>query len=141
MAGKIRTLGPGIFKITDTENGRDFSADLTKAQLNPSNSSDDPTTYLDGSEETNTTTTWTFEGTVGDDFSEDGLAVWLFDHKGETLPAQSSRTIPARSSGPSTSPSRQSPSARRQIEEHERSELRRHERRPRTVHGQVMSDG
>ena len=61
MAGKIRTLGPGIFKITDTENGRDFSADLTKAQLNPSNSSDDPTTYLDGSEETNTTTTWTFE--------------------------------------------------------------------------------
>ena len=90
MAGKIRTLGPGIFKITDTENGRDFSADLTKAQLNPSNSSDDPTTYLDGSEETNTTTTWTFEGTVGDDFSEDGLAVWLFDHKGETLPAQGS---------------------------------------------------
>ena len=59
-----------------------------KAQLNPSNSSDDPTTYLDGSEETNTTTTWTFEGTVGDDFSEDGLAVWLFDHQGETLPAQ-----------------------------------------------------
>ena len=80
MAGKIRTLGPGIFKITDTANGRDFSADLTKAQLNPSNSSDDPTTFLDGSEETNTTTTWTFEGTVGDDFSEDGLAVWLFDH-------------------------------------------------------------
>lgn len=57
MAGKIRTLGPGIFKITDTANGRDFSADLTKAQLNPSNSSDDPTTFLDGSEETNTTTT------------------------------------------------------------------------------------
>ena len=25
---------------------------------------------------------------MGDDFSEDGLAVWLFDHKGETLPAQ-----------------------------------------------------
>ena len=35
MAGKIRTLGPGIFKITDTFDGRDFSADLTKAQLNP----------------------------------------------------------------------------------------------------------
>ena len=27
MAGKIRTLGPGIFKITDTANGRDLSAD------------------------------------------------------------------------------------------------------------------
>lgn len=88
MAGKIRTLGPGIFKITTNNGDKNFSADLTKAQLNPSNSSDDPTTYLDGSEETNTTTTWTFEGTVGDDFSEDGLAVWLFDHKGETLPAQ-----------------------------------------------------
>lgn len=88
MAGKIRTLGPGIFKITTNNGDKNFSADLTKAQLNPSNSSDDPTTYLDGSEETNTTTTWTFEGTVGDDFSEDGLAVWLFDHQGETLPAQ-----------------------------------------------------
>lgn len=88
MAGKIRTLGPGIFKITTNNGDKNFSADLTKAQLNPSNSSDNPTTYLDGSEETNTTTTWTFEGTVGDDFSEDGLAVWLFDHQGETLPAQ-----------------------------------------------------
>ena len=57
MTGKIRTLGPGIFKITDGATGHDFSADLTKAQLNPSNSSDDPTKYLDGSEETNTSTT------------------------------------------------------------------------------------
>ena len=129
MAGKIRTLGPGIFKITDTENGRDFSADLTKAQLNPSNSSDDPTTYLDGSEETNTTTTWTFEGTVGDDFSED---VW---------PSGSSTTRARRCRPSRPEQYRQDPvdlqrhhranrhRRRRQIEEHERSELRRHERR------------
>lgn len=83
---KIRTLGPGSFKITDTDTGKDFSADLTKAQLNPSNSSDDPVTYLDGSEETNTSTTWTMEGTIGDDFSEDGLPTWCFDHANETLP-------------------------------------------------------
>ena len=83
---KVRTLGPGVFKITDTASQRDFSADLTKAQLNPSNSSDDPVTYLDGSEEGSSTTTWTMEGTVGDDFSEDGLAVWCFDHAGQTLP-------------------------------------------------------
>lgn len=88
MTGKIRTLGPGIFKITDGATGHDFSADLTKAQLNPSNSSDDPTKYLDGSEETNTSTTWTFEGTVGDDFSENGVSVWLFDHAGQTLAAE-----------------------------------------------------
>lgn len=31
MTGKIRTLGPGIFKITDGATGHDFSADLTKA--------------------------------------------------------------------------------------------------------------
>lgn len=131
MAGKIRTLGPGIFKITDTANGRDFSADLTKAQLNPSNSSDDPTTFLDGSEETNTTTTWTFEGTVGDDFSEDGLAVWLFDHKSETLPAQ---FVPEHERQDPVDLQRHHRAnrhrRRRQIEEHERSELRRHERRP-----------
>ena len=86
MASKVRTLGPGSFNITDTDNGRDFSADLTKAQLNPSNSSDDPTTYLDGSQEANTSTTWTMEGTIGDDFSADGLSVWCFDHANETLP-------------------------------------------------------
>ena len=111
MAGKIRTLGPGIFKITDTANGRDFSADLTKAQLNPSNSSDDPTTFLDGSEETNTTTTWTFEGTEGDDFSEDGLAVCSSTTRERRCRPSSYQTRTARSSGPSTSPSRQSPSA------------------------------
>lgn len=130
MTGKIRTLGPGIFKITDTENGRDFSADLTKAQLNPSNSSDDPTTYLDGSEETNTTTTWTFEGTVGDDFSEDGLAVWLFDHKGETLPAQFVPNTNGKIQWTFNVTIANRHRRRRQIEEHERSELRRHERRP-----------
>lgn len=82
---KIRTLGPGTFSITGTDDGKDFSADLTKAQLNPSNSNDDPTTYLDGSQEANTSTTWTIEGTIGDDFSVDGLAVWCFDHAGQTL--------------------------------------------------------
>lgn len=85
---KVRTLGPGTFRITDAKNGRDFSADLTKAQLNPSNSSDDPTTYLDGSEEANTSTTWTFDATVGDDFTDEGVAAWLFDHQGETLAAE-----------------------------------------------------
>lgn len=86
MASKVRTLGPGSFNITDEKNGRDFGADLTKAQLNPSNSSDDPTTYLDGSQEANTSTTWTMEGTIGDDFSAEGLSVWCFDHANETLP-------------------------------------------------------
>lgn len=131
MAGKIRTLGPGIFKITDTENGRDFSADLTKAQLNPSNSSDDPVTFLDGSEETKTTTTWTFEGTVGDDFSEDGSGRLALRPQGRDAAG------PVRSEQ-----DRQDPvdlqrhhranrhRRRRQGEEHERSELRRHERRP-----------
>lgn len=83
---KTRTLGPGTFKITVEEGeAKDFSADLTKAQLNPSVSSDDPTTYLDGSQETNTSTSWTFEGTIGDDFSEQGLQAWCFDHDGQTM--------------------------------------------------------
>lgn len=87
MAGKTRTLGPGTFKITgEGSEAKDFSADLTKAQLNPSVSSDDPTTYLDGSQETNTSTSWTFEGTIGDDFSENGLQAWCFDNDGKTFP-------------------------------------------------------
>lgn len=96
MATKTRILGPGSFKITDETNARDLSADLTKAQMNPSNSSDDPVNYLDGSQETNVTTTWTFEGTVGDDFTEGGLATWLFDHAGDTLPCE---FIPNKSGG------------------------------------------
>ena len=86
MATKTRLLGPGSFTITGKDNGKDFSADLTKAQINPSNSSDDPTNYLDGSQETNTSTTWTFEGTISDDFSEAGLAAWCFDNANKTLP-------------------------------------------------------
>lgn len=88
---KIRTLGPGSFKIKtgsgSSSTDKDLSADLIKAQLVPSNSTDDPTTFLDGSELTSTTTNWTFEGTVMDDFTAGGLAEWLFDHAGETLDA------------------------------------------------------
>lgn len=102
MASKVRTLGPGSFNITDEKSGRDFSADLTKAQLNPSNSSDDPTTYLDGSQEANTSTTWTMEGTIGDDFSTDGLSVWCFDHANETLPFEFVPNKTGPSNGPAT---------------------------------------
>jgi len=86
--GKVRTLGPGSLKITTSSGSggtsKDFSADLVKVQLVPSNSSDDPTTYLDGSVETNTDTTWTLEGTIVDDFSQDGAATWFFDNAGNT---------------------------------------------------------
>ena len=34
-----RTLGPGKLTITDTESGRDFSAEVTKVQLVASNPS------------------------------------------------------------------------------------------------------
>ncbi|MEQ6137945.1 hypothetical protein ABKP74_03310 [Bifidobacterium breve] len=86
MATKIRTLGEGKLNITDTTNARDFSGDVTKAQLVASNSSEDPVNFLDGSQETSTTTTWTLEGTIGDDFGSDSLSLWCFDHAGETLP-------------------------------------------------------
>jgi len=62
MATKIRTLGAGKLNITDTTNARDFSGDVIKAQLVASNSSEDPVNFLDGSQETSTTTTWTLEG-------------------------------------------------------------------------------
>ena len=102
MATKIRTLGEGKLNITDTTNARDFSGDVTKAQLVASNSSEDPVNFLDGSQETSTTTTWTLEGTIGDDFGSDSLSLWCFDHAGETLPFESSRTSRAESSGPET---------------------------------------
>ena len=58
-AAKIRTLGPGVLKSTDSKLTIDLSSDVTKVSLTPSNSSDDPINYLDGSQEINTSTSWT----------------------------------------------------------------------------------
>ena len=52
----IRTLGPGKLTITDTGKGRDFSAQVTKVQLAASNNTDDPINFLDGSQDTSTST-------------------------------------------------------------------------------------
>lgn len=88
-ASKLRTLGPGVFKITDTGSAaKDFSADLTKIALTPSVNNSDPVTYLDGSEDVDVTTTWTVEGTIAEDYSQDGLQIWCFDHQGQKLPAE-----------------------------------------------------
>ena len=84
---KVRTLGPGSFIIKTGDSGKDLSVDLAKAKLTPSTSTDDPVTFLDGSQEINTNTTWAFEGTVMDDFTTGGLAAWLFDSMGKTMEA------------------------------------------------------
>jgi len=86
MTTKIHTLGPGILKSTDPASTRDFSADVTKVVLTPSNSSDDPITFLDGSQELTTTTTWTLEATVMDDYTSGGINKWCLDHAGQTIP-------------------------------------------------------
>lgn len=86
-ASKIRTLGPGTLKGTDT-GGRDFSADVTKVVLTPSTSTDDPITFLDGSEEVSTSTTWTLEATVQDDYSTDGVNNWCLANAGQKVPMQ-----------------------------------------------------
>lgn len=52
----IRTLGPGKLTITDTGEGRDFSAQVTKVQLAASNNTDDPINFLDGSQDASTST-------------------------------------------------------------------------------------
>lgn len=82
----IRTLGPGKLTITDTGEGRDFSAQVTKVQLAASNNTDDPINFLDGSQDASTSTDWTLEGTIVDDFDADNLSAWCFDHAGEQMP-------------------------------------------------------
>ncbi|WP_373148177.1 hypothetical protein [Bifidobacterium breve] len=82
----IRTLGPGKLTIADTGKGRDFSAQVTKVQLAASNNTDDPINFLDGSQDTSTSTDWTLEGTIVDDFDADNLSAWCFDHAGEQMP-------------------------------------------------------
>ena len=88
----VRTLGPGRLTITDTGDGRDFSANVTKVQLVASNNTDDPINFLDGSQDTSTSTDWTLEGTIVDDFDTDNLSAWCFDHSGETMPLKNKNT-------------------------------------------------
>ena len=85
---KIRTLGPGVLKSTDTTLTRDFSADVTKVMLNPSNSSDDPVNFLDGSQEINTTTSWTLDATVMDDYTQGGINDWCLVNAGKKIAMQ-----------------------------------------------------
>lgn len=85
---KIRTLGPGVLKSTDTTLTRDFSADVTKVMLNPSNSSDDPVNFLDGSQEINTTTSWTLDATVMDDYTDGGINNWCLVNAGKKIAMQ-----------------------------------------------------
>lgn len=85
---KIRTLGPGVLKSTDSTLARDFSADVTKVMLNPSNSSDDPVNFLDGSQEINTTTSWTLDATVMDDYTQSGINNWCLVNAGKKIAMQ-----------------------------------------------------
>ena len=85
---KIRTLGPGVLKSTDSTLTRDFSADVTKVMLNPSNSSDDPVNFLDGSQEINTTTSWTLDATVMDDYTQGGINEWCLTNAGKKIAMQ-----------------------------------------------------
>lgn len=85
---KIRTLGPGVLKSTDSTLAIDLSSDVTKVALTPSNSSDDPINYLDGSQEINTSTSWTLECTVQDDYTIGGINNWAFTNAGKSVPMQ-----------------------------------------------------
>ncbi len=85
---KLRTLGPGVLKSTDTSLTRDFSADVTKVLLNPSNSTDDPVNFLDGSQEINTTTSWNLEATVMDDYTAEGINAWCLANAGKQVAMQ-----------------------------------------------------
>lgn len=85
---KIRTLGPGVLKSTDSTLTRDFSADVTKVMLNPSNSSDDPVNFLDGTQEINTTTSWTLDATVMDDYTQGGINNWCLANAGKKIAMQ-----------------------------------------------------
>lgn len=85
---KIRTLGPGVLKSLDTTLTHDFSADVTKIMLNPSNSSDDPVNFLDGSQEINVTSTWNLEATVMDDYTDGGINNWCLMNAGKKIRMQ-----------------------------------------------------
>lgn len=82
-----RTLGPGSLKIGDTGTEREFAADLSKAGLNVSTDSEDPTPMLDGSNMTGEDTdTWTLAGTLQQSYDFDSLEKFCFDNRGKELP-------------------------------------------------------
>ena len=84
---KVRTLGPGSLTIGSPNDGRNLAVDCTNVSLTPDTSTDDELNFLDGhSEAGDQTVTWTLEGTIKEDFSMNGTAVWAFRNQGNELP-------------------------------------------------------
>ncbi len=84
---KIRTLGPGTLMIGETASQQKFDADTTNVKLKPDVSTSDPTTFLDGHEESGeATVTWKMTGSITEDFSAGGVQAFCIKNMGKSLP-------------------------------------------------------
>lgn len=86
MPIKSNKLGPGSLIFGDT-GGKEFATQCRTVTLTPETEEEDTLPVLSGDElPGDETYTWTIGGTILDEYTMDGLAVWAHENKGQEMP-------------------------------------------------------
>jgi hypothetical protein len=87
MPPKAQALGPGTFSIGEVGTALDLTAQVTSIKLTPSVNQDDPTPTLSGEDlPGDRVYSWTINGTLLQDLTEDGMFDYCLAHKGQSVP-------------------------------------------------------
>lgn len=87
MPAKFYTVGPGSLNFGDTGSGLDISCQVSTAQIEWDDDTEDSTTVLCGDVIPGESTfTATLTATVLQDLSQGGVVDWTWTHKGEQFP-------------------------------------------------------
>ncbi|TCF65975.1 hypothetical protein MCC10115_0233 [Bifidobacterium longum subsp. longum] len=86
MAAKQRLLDSGTLTIGESSDEFNFAADVTNAKLTAPDGDSESDNYLDGHSEVSEEPEWALEGSITDDFTMEGAAVWCLKHNGQKLP-------------------------------------------------------
>lgn len=86
MAIKSHKLGPGSLIFGET-GGKEFATQARTVTLTPEAEEEDNLPVLSGDELAGDETyTWTIGGTILDEYTMDGLAVWAYENRGTEMP-------------------------------------------------------
>ena len=79
-------LGPGQLTFGETASETEWGAQVTACALEPETDEGDALPFLDGSEDTDETDTYTLTGTLAQSYDEDSLLIWSKQNAGKQMP-------------------------------------------------------
>lgn len=87
MTINAHKLGPGSLIFGETGSPKEFASQTRTTSLTPETEEDDKLPVLSGEElDGDETYTWTLNGTILDEYTMAGLAVWCHENRGELMP-------------------------------------------------------